>query len=316
MIELASLLDRRLLFVTGKGGVGKTTVAAALGELAARRGKRVLVCEMDAKGALAAVFDGRALGFEPSEVRPGLFAMTMNTEDSLREYLRLFVRIPLVGRIGPLARTFDFVADAAPGVKEILAIGKVCYEVRERHYDIVIVDAEATGHIVAQVGAPGAIRDLVQVGLVRDQTSWMIDMLHDEAITGVVVTTTAEEMPVVETIELVRTLRRETGVHVAALVANRLLPNRLTDDDEARLAALVDPPVRDIVADELGGQSLVVLDAVAHAQRRAAVGAQHLLGLQTTIADVAMALVPEMFTRSGGPRVVGLVADALAEEGV
>jgi anion-transporting ArsA/GET3 family ATPase len=316
MADVGSLLDRRLLFVTGKGGVGKTTVAAALGELAARRGLRVLVCEMDAKGALAAAFDGRELRFEPSEVRPNLFAMTMSTEDSLREYLRLFVRIPLVGRIGPLARTFDFVADAAPGVKEILAVGKVCYEVRERHYDIVIVDAEATGHIVAQVGAPSAIRDLVQVGLVRDQTAWMIEMLHDATTTGVVVTTTAEEMPVVETIELIDTLRSATGVDVAALVANRLLPNRLTGRDEQVLATLTAQPARRAVSEAIGDPALVVLDAVAHAQQRAAVGARHLLRLQTEIDDVAMALVPEMFARSGGPRVVGLVADALAEEGL
>ena len=112
--------------------------------------------------------------------------MAMNTEDSLREYLRLFVRIPLVGRIGPLARTFDFVADAAPGVKEILAVGKLCYEVRERHYDLVVVDAEASGHIVAQIGAPRAISELVQVGLVRDQTDWMLDILDDPARTGLV----------------------------------------------------------------------------------------------------------------------------------
>ena len=79
----------------------------------------------------------------------------MNTEDSLREYLRLYVRLPLVARLGPLARTFDFVADAAPGVKEILTVGKVCYEVRERHYDLVVVDAAASGHIVGQLAAPG-----------------------------------------------------------------------------------------------------------------------------------------------------------------
>ena len=109
------LLDRRLLFVTGKGGVGKTTVAAALADLGARAGKRTLVCEMDAKGALAATFDTKPLEFDPREIDPNLFAMAMNTEDSLREYLRLFVKLPLVGRIGPLARTFDFVADAAPG---------------------------------------------------------------------------------------------------------------------------------------------------------------------------------------------------------
>ena len=82
---------------------------------------------MDAKGALASAFDVSALSFEPTEVAERLYAMEMNTEDSLREYLRLFVRIPFVGRIGPLARTFDFVADAAPGVKEILAVGKLCY---------------------------------------------------------------------------------------------------------------------------------------------------------------------------------------------
>jgi len=100
-------------------------VAAALADVAARHGRRTLVCEMDAKGALANAFDVSALEFEPTEVAPNLHAMAMNTEDSLREYLRLFVRIPLLGRIGPLASTFDFVADAAPGVKEILGVGKL-----------------------------------------------------------------------------------------------------------------------------------------------------------------------------------------------
>ena len=219
-----NLLDHRLLFVTGKGGVGKTIVAAALARLAARADKRVLVCEMDAKGSLAAAFESSPLTFAPRELSPGLFAMAMNTEDSLREYLRLFVRIPLLGRIGPLARTFDFIADAAPGVKEILAVGKLCYEVRERHYDLVVVDAEATGHIVSQITAPRAINDLVQVGLVRDQTNWMLDILEDQRTTGVVVVTTPEEMPVVESIELIERLNTTTKVAVAAVVANRVLP--------------------------------------------------------------------------------------------
>ncbi len=96
-------------------------MAAALADLGARAGKRTLVCEMDAKGSLAATLDTTPLAFQPRRIDPGLYAMAMNTEDSLREYLRTFVKVPLVGRIGPLARTFDFVADAAPGVKEILS---------------------------------------------------------------------------------------------------------------------------------------------------------------------------------------------------
>ena len=90
--------------------------------------------------------------------------MAMDTEESLREYLRLQLKVPLIGRIGPVARTFDFVADAAPGVKEILTVGKLCHEVRERHYDLIVVDASATGHVVGQLAAPQAINELVKVG--------------------------------------------------------------------------------------------------------------------------------------------------------
>ena len=307
------LLARRLLFVTGKGGVGKTSIAAALADLAARSGKRTLVCEMDAKGALAARFDTPPLVFEPREVAPNLFAMAMNTEDSLREYLRTFVKLPLVGRIGPLAHTFDFVADAAPGVKEILAVGKLAYEVREDHYDIVVVDAEASGHVVSQIGAPRVIRELVQVGMVREQTAWMTEILEDPARTGVVVVTSPEEMPVNEAIELTGRLEREAGVAPSAVVANRVLPalfdrrqadvvDRL-DDAEPLLVEAVGPGVRQVLA----------AAHVTEARRR--VGNRHLERLRSGIPrDVPVLYVPELFTKATGRRVVALVAQALADE--
>jgi len=211
-----------LLFVTGKGGAGKTTFSSALARYAAAQGKKTLVVEMDDKGALARALQVNDLQFVAREVEPNLFAMAMNTEDSLREYIRLFVRNPLVSTIGPLAKILDFVANAAPGVKEILAVGKLCWEVRERNYDLVIVDAEATGHIVAQVDAPSILSNLVQVGVIREQTKWMQEMLHDKATTGVVVVTTPEEMPVLETVQLLDTLQSTTKVGVAAVVANRV----------------------------------------------------------------------------------------------
>ena len=306
------LLQRQLLFVTGKGGTGKSTVAAALAELAAARGLRTLVCEMDAKGALANAFEVGELGFAPRELRPGLFAMVMNTEDSLREYLRLFVRIPLIGRLGPLAHTFDFVADAAPGVKEILAVGKLCYEVRERHYDLVVVDAEASGHIVAQIDAPRAIRELVHVGMVREQTEWMLAILADPARTGVVVVTTPEEMPVTETVELVRSVQQSTPVDVAAVVANRMLP-RWFDGAEQEVFDLVASPAAAAALAELAGAKVTtVLQAARLASARRVGAEQHLARLREQLpAGMAVVEVPEMFSRSGGRRVVSLAGAAL-----
>jgi len=116
----ADFLDRRLLFFTGKGGVGKSTVTAATALLAAERGRRVLLVEVDAKGNLTSLFEHEPVGFKPAEVYPGVFAMQMRTEAALREYLKLNLRIPVIGRLGPLANVLEFVATAAPGVKEIL----------------------------------------------------------------------------------------------------------------------------------------------------------------------------------------------------
>ncbi len=313
------LLDLDLLWVTGKGGVGKTSIAAALAEVAARSGRRTLVCEMDAKGALASAYDVDELSFEPTQIAPRLHAMTMSTEDSLREYLRLFVKIPFIGRIGPLAKTFDFVADAAPGVKEILGVGKLCYEVREQHYDLVVVDAEASGHIVSQIGAPKVIADLVQVGLVRDQTQWMLEILNDPTRTGVAVVTTPEEMPVTESIELLGRLRRETGAHAAAVIANRVLPV-MFDRREQEIADRLDEAV-DLLVGATGPGAPMVLQAARFIEARRRTGAGHLDRLRASLADtddVAETLpiitIPELFARAPGRRVVSLVAETLVEE--
>jgi anion-transporting ArsA/GET3 family ATPase len=268
---------------------------------------------MDAKGALAAAFDTTPLEYKPRRVEPDLFIMQMNTEDSLREYLRTFVRVPLVGRIGPLARTFDFVADAAPGVKEILAVGKLAFEVRERNYDLVIVDAEATGHIVAEIAAPRVISELVQVGLVREQTRWMTEILEDPVQTGLVIVTTPEEMPVVETIELIGRLDAETGVTLSAIVANRVLP-ALFDRRQAEVVDRLEQ-AEPLLVEAVGPGVRQVLAAAHVSEARRRVGSRHLERLRAGIPPGLPVLnVPELFTKATGRRVVALVAEALADE--
>jgi anion-transporting ArsA/GET3 family ATPase len=311
----SGLLQRRLLFVTGKGGVGKTAIAAALGQLAASQGTRTLLCEVDAKGNLAGAFETGPTQFKEREIAPGLWAMSMDTEASLKEYLSLQLKVPLLARLGPLARTFDFVANAAPGVKEILVVGKLCHEVRENHYDLVVVDAPASGHIVGQLAAPQAMRDLVQVGKVRDQTSWMLDILGDPARTGVVVVATPEEMPVTETLELTARLREETVVDVAAVVVNRVLPELFTRGEEEVFRALRQPEPAAALAAAVGGPVGPVLDGAELAVKLRRTRAEHLAVLRAGLPPgVELLYVPELFQRTHGVRATRQIAESLGAE--
>ena len=316
---MTDLLDRKLLFVTGKGGVGKSTIAASLALLAAQRGKRTLVGEIDAKGNLADFYETGPTAFKEREVSPGLWAMSMNTEESLKEYLTLQLKIPFIARLGPLARTFDFVANAAPGVKEILTVGKFLWEVREHHYDLVVVDSVATGHITAQLAAPAAIQDLVHVGVVRDQTDWMLDILGDPKRTGVVIVSAPEEMPVNETLELATRLREETVVDLAAVVANRVLPELFGRAEEEVFDRINDrrggAAPADVLSAAVGGPVQQLLDGAQLAVTLRRTRAQHLTHLREGLPPgTPLLYVPYLFQRSHGARATSQVAAHLGEE--
>jgi anion-transporting ArsA/GET3 family ATPase len=239
-----ALLDKRLVLVTGKGGVGKTTVAAALGLAAARCGKRTVVCEVAEQERLAAIFGASEVGHSELELAPGLFAVSVDPERAKEEWLGYQLKSTTLAGVLGGSRVFQYLTAAAPGLSELVTIGKVwdLAQLERRTggsvFDLAIVDAPATGHGLAMLRAPRTFAGVAKVGPIARQAETIDRFLRDSASTGVLVTALPEEMPVNETIDFERSLRDELEMSVDAIVVNALLPKRFTGAEVRTLEAL------------------------------------------------------------------------------
>ncbi|HEY4829048.1 MAG TPA: ArsA family ATPase [Solirubrobacteraceae bacterium] len=230
------LLDKRLVFVTGKGGVGKSTVAIALGLVAARRGLRTIVAELASQERVQGLFfeDGRDQ-FRELEIVPGLFTISIDPQQAMEEYLR--VKAGTVGQALGSTRLFQAFAMATPGMRELLSIGKV-WELAQLHrrtrgaapYDLVIVDAPATGHGVGLLRTPRTFADIARVGPIAHQGRTIADTIADPEFTGVIAVATPEEMPVNETVVLADELARDELL-LDLVVVNALYPERFEPEE-------------------------------------------------------------------------------------
>jgi anion-transporting ArsA/GET3 family ATPase len=239
-----SLLDRRLVVVTGKGGTGKTTVAAALALLAARQGKQVVICEVARQERLAAMFGAAELGHKERELAPGVFGISIDPERAKEEWLRHQLHSgTLAGMVGH-SRLFHYLTAAAPGLTELVTMGMVWDLAQfERRlggttYDLAIVDAPATGNGVALLRAPKTYADIARVGPVRRQGMRIHDFVSDPSLTGLLAVALPEEMPVNETIDLGRRLQEQMGMAIDAIVVNGVYPERFTKAEAERMTSV------------------------------------------------------------------------------
>ena len=260
-----SLLNRRLLIVGGKGGTGKSLVSASLAELAAFRGLKVLLIAADGSPGAAALFDVDP-EHEPIEVARNLSVLQIESEASLQEFVKL--QLGALGAVaGPVARAFNFVADAAPGVSELLLVGKYAHEVRSGSWDLVVVDAASSGHLLGELAAPSNVAEIAPIGRLARETGWIIDLLKDPGVTGVINVTLAEEMPVCETLDFIDRLHAETPALLAAVVVNRARPQLYARSRRTELEELLATPPSRL---SIGASGLI--DGVQIGLDRASVG--------------------------------------------
>lgn len=217
------MLDRKLLFVSGKGGVGKSAVAASLALVAARRGLRVLVIGMTEATGLSGHFAIEPIGYVPRRTRPGIEVLAIERDAALDEYIRLQLRVPRPTPTKYLTRALGVLAETAPGVREIITIGKPIYETWRGNHDLVIVDAAPLGQLFSYLTAPQTIADLVPAGGIQHQAVQMANTLRDPACSGLVLVTTPEELPTLETREAIDQLTSTEPIGLVKIVANRVL---------------------------------------------------------------------------------------------
>ena len=236
---MPGLLDRRLIFVTGKGGVGKSTVATALGLVAARSGLRTIVAELAAQNRVRQAFEHDAHPFTEVELTDNLFTISVNPEHAMEEYLR--VKTGTVGQALGSTRLFQAFAMATPGMRELLSVGKI-WELSQHTrrtdgadvYDLVIVDSPAAGHGVGILRTPRTFAEIARVGPIAHQAGSIAATIADPSFTAVIAVATAEEMPVNETLWLRDALAEEQLV-LDATIVNACYPQRFSARERGTL---------------------------------------------------------------------------------
>src|SRR3954454_22044410 len=241
----ALLRDRAVLYVTGKGGVGKTTVAAALGLAAPKTGRRTIVCEVAEQDRMSRAFArARVRPEQEGELSDALLAISIHPSHALGEWLPKQLGGGPTGRLLGHSHAFQYFVAAAPGAKELITIAKVWelaqrerWDRHNRSYDLVVVDAPASGHGIAMLTTPRTFGEIARVGPIRRQATRVTEMLADPARTGYLAVALPEEMPVNETLELEARLRDAVGLGLDAIVVNGMWPERFSSHDITKLRA-------------------------------------------------------------------------------
>ena len=231
----SSFFNKRFVIVAGKGGVGKSTVCAALGLMAAKQGLRTIIAELDTREKVPLLFGKEPAGYETQEVHENLFSINIQPDPALREYGLMKLRYERIYRIVFENDAMKKLLKVIPGMKELFLLGKAFNLERERQrngqptWDLVIVDAPATGHGVSLLRLPQVILQVIQSGPMADEVRLMQRLLEDPDRTLINLVTLAEEMPVRETLDLQKQIDSILRIPKGFLLVNQVWPETLPE---------------------------------------------------------------------------------------
>lgn len=295
------LENKRFLIVTGKGGVGKTTVCAAEALALAHRGKRVLICMCNAKERLSTMFGSELIGPEVTPVAPNVWAVNMDPTRALEEYGAMMLKSRTLYKLlfdNRYVRTFF---RAVPGMQEWTMLGKAWWHTTETRedgtnmYDVVILDAPATGHGLDMLRVPKVILDVVPPGLLRRDAERAWELFQDPKMCAVVLVTLPEEMPTTETIELAHALERELKLPIGKIVVNCVLPPLFSKEERAILEPLPLEPIKTPSdAAVMAGRSRALRERVQ----------AHSLARLSKELPVSPSFLPQLFEDAAQPKAI------------
>ena len=241
---LAELFERRLVFVLGKGGVGKTTISAALAIAAERLGKRVLLAEIGDSDAIGQIFISDTLPEAPLKIADAIWGARVNPKAELAEYVNNHISSTFFANRITRSRLFDYLAAAAPGLKEIMSLGRIWRWALEKDadgraaYDLIIVDAPATGHALSLLRLPQVLIEMVRFGPIVREVSQLEKLIKDPEKTWLTLVALAEELPANEALQLYQDARKKLGMPLQMVFINAVYPRLFSPDERTRIADL------------------------------------------------------------------------------
>lgn len=262
-MNLSSLLDKKLILLSGKGGVGKTTIATSLGLLAAKKGKKTLIIEMNSTDRVGPFFGVDQVGHQEIEVSSNLNIINLSPQDCFEEYVLRQIPLKRLVDFFVKSKYVTYFLNAVPGFNELLMMGKIIDLIlpnkkkQSPEYDLVIVDGPATGHGVSVFEIPKVVYEMVESGPLHHQSKKMVEVLKDSSLTAFSAVSIAEEMPVNETCDLLNNLGEKVDINLGPVFMNQISENPLNSTEEKKINDLKDDSsIKKIVKFELGRAKL------------------------------------------------------------